>query len=77
MFEQLVDCQGLSDDHVGLDIHTERLQGFDLTRDDGFRQTELGNTVYEHSAGGVQGFEYRHGIPFLGQVARTGQSAWT
>ena len=48
--KQLVDGQHLADDHIGLNLHTERTQRVDLLLHDALRETELRNTVDEHAA---------------------------
>ena len=49
-------------------------QLLDLVGDDGLGQTELGDAVDQHAAGGVQGLEDGDVIALLGQVAGAGEA---
>ena len=77
VLKELVDGQGLADDHVGLDVHAELLEALDLLGNDVLGQTELGNAVDQNAAGGVQGFKDGDLIALLGQIARAGQAGGT
>ena len=71
---QLVDGQGLADDHVGLNIHAQRLQVLDLPAHNALGQAELGDAVHQHAARQMQGLEYRDSISLPRQFARAAQA---
>ena len=74
-FEQLVNGDGLADDHIGVDLYTQRLHILDLFFHYRFlRETEFRNTVYQYTAGFVQCLKDRYIIAHLCQVACAGQS---
>ena len=58
----------------GLDLHAHHLQAVDLLLHDGLGQTELGDAVYQHTAGKVQRLEHGDVIALLGQITRAGQA---
>jgi len=76
-FEQLVDGEHFSDDHVGFHINAERAERIDFLLHNGLGQTEFRNTVNQNTAGGMQRFEYGDGISFFGQIAGAGESGRT
>ena len=72
---KLVDGDRFSNDHVGLDLHAQRLHVLDLFFHNGFLgETEFGNAVYQHAAGLVKGLEDGHVIAHLGQISRAGKA---
>ncbi len=71
-FEQILDPERPPDDHVGDDLHAQRLDVADLAVQDVARQPELGDAVAQHAAGLVQGLEDRDRVALLGEVARDG-----
>ena len=75
LVKQLIDRDGLADDHVGVDLYTQRLYVLDLFFHNRFlRKTELRNTVYQYTACLVQCFEDGHIITHFCQIAGAGQS---
>ena len=72
--EQLVDGQDTADDHVGHDFHALGLQLLDLVGHNGLGQTEFGDAVDQHAAGGVQRLENGNLIAFFRQIAGAGQA---
>ena len=73
--EQLVHGHGTSYYHVGLYLHPEPAHIVNLAGEHLLlRKPELGNAVDQHPARLVQGFENRHVVAQLGEVARAGQT---
>ena len=75
LLHQLVDGDGLSYDHVGLNLHAQRFHILHLGKHDAvLGKTELRNAVYQHAACLVQSLEDGHVIAQLRQIAGTGQT---
>ena len=72
--KELGDGQDLADDHVQLDVHPHLLQVGHLPGHDGLGETELGDAVGEHAAGGVEGLEHGDGVAHAGQLTGAGQT---
>ena len=53
LVKQFFQRHGAADDHVGFDLHAQRLDGGDLLAHKALGQAELGNAVDQHAAGGV------------------------
>src|ERR1700675_1316912 len=66
---QFVNSDGASDYHVGLEFHTHGAHVIDLLANDLLGEAELGNTVNQHSADFVQGFEDVDPVALLDEVA--------
>ena len=77
LLKQLVDREHLADDHVGHDRDALRLELFDFVCDDRLRQTELGDTVDQNAACGVERFEDRDLVALLGKLGRAGKARRT
>ena len=56
--EELVHGDALADDHVGDDLHAQSFHGGDFSADQILGQTEFGDAVDQHAAGGMQGLEH-------------------
>ena len=72
--KELVHGDGLADDGIVYDLDTHLGQVLDLRGDNFLRQTELRNTVDQHTARFVEGFENGHVITHLAKITRTGQT---
>ena len=73
--KELINCDGLADDYVGLDLNAELLNGLDLVRYNSvLRKTELGDTVNKYAAGLMQCFENLNFVAHLCQVACAGKA---
>ena len=77
LFKQLIDRQDLADDHVGHDRNALRLELFDLVGNNRLRQTELGDTVDQHAACGVERFKDRDLVALLCKLGRARQTRRT
>ena len=75
---QGIDGDGAADDDVQFNLDTQRLDSFNLGGYDLIlRKTELGNAVFQHASGPVEGFENGDIIAQFGEVGSTGQSGRT
>ena len=72
--KDLGDGENLADDHVQLNVHAHLHQVVHLTGHDGLGQTELGDAVGQHAAGGVESLEHGDGVAHTGQLTGTGQT---
>ena len=72
--KQIVDGLGAADNEVQHEFNAQLLQGVDLLLDDRLGQTELGDTVHQNAARGVQRLEDGDLIAHAGQIARAGQA---
>ena len=75
--QKFVESKGAADHYIGHDLHTQYLQLFDFVLDDGFGETEFRDTVHEHPAYLVEGFEQGHVIAHFGQIPGCGQAGRT
>ena len=66
---KLLCADGFTNDYVSLEVHTHLLQVVDFNVDNLVGQTEFGNTVLQHTANLVQGFEHVHFIAQLRHIA--------
>ena len=74
---QLFDREGLTDDSIGVELYTEGTQTVDLDVHDAVRQTELGDTILEHTTYLMQRFEHMHLVAVFGRIAGEGQTRRT
>ena len=72
---QFVDGQDLADDHIRLDIYAGILQRLDLLLYNGFRETELRNTVHQNAAGYLECLKDSYLIAQACQISGTGQTS--
>ena len=78
LIEQRIDRNGATRDGIGLEHNAQTTQRVDLTcHDTLLGQTELGNTINQHTAHLVQSLENTHFVAQFGQVARTSQTRRT
>ena len=68
---------GLADDRVRMELYTKGAQTVYLFIDDGVRQTELRNTIFEYTADLVQGFEDMYFVAVFGGVSGEGKTGRT
>jgi len=73
--DQFVNGGELADDGVDLDIHTQVPQVLNFGLHHFLRQTELGDTVHQHTARHVERFKHGYLMAELGQIGGTGQAA--
>ena len=70
-----VDGDGAADDDVGFDLHAQGAHLIELVFQHLLlRETEFGNTVFEHSAGFVEGFEDGDVVAGFGKVRSAGKA---
>ena len=68
---------GLADDCVGVELHAEGTQAVDFLVHDCVRQTELRDTVFEHTAYLVERFKHVYLVAVFGGIAGESQSGRT
>ena len=74
MLFEFFDRDGLADDRICMELHAQRTQTLYLYIDYMVRQTELGNTVFEHTAYLMQRLKNVYLIPVFGGIAGKGQT---
>ena len=75
LVQKLVDGDGFAHDHVGFDLHAERLHVFNFLLHHGFLgETELGNPVDQHAAGLMKRFKDGHVIAHFRQIPGAGKA---
>ncbi len=75
ILHELVDRRGFADHNVCLELYAEFFHLLDLFRNNPLlRETELRNSVYEHTAKLMQCLEYCHIVSHLCKIACAGQT---
>ena len=74
---QFPDTNRLADDCVSMELYAERTQTVYLDIHDAVGQTELRNTVFEHTAYLMQRLKHMHLVAVLGHIAGKGQACRT
>ena len=71
---QLIQAYGAADYYVGLYLYAQSLHILYLLANQRLGETEFGNAVYQHAAGGMQSFENMYLIAQLRKVACAGKA---
>ena len=75
---QRINCNGTTYNNISLELNTQLTQSINLSSNDLLLwQTELWDTIYQHSTQLMQSLEYCHLITHLRQIAGTRQSCRT